>query len=122
MSQADTPKVPLGRGKAIAVLVIVFLLGLGVGCVLGRWSSHFEGELEQSGEIALPPAPLAINHEVDIRYPLPYVSLPFLKVEEPIISYEIEQQSPQGFRMRITNSYANFNSAPYTAKGIPSSR
>jgi hypothetical protein len=110
-----------GRGapthRVAALLVCVFLLGSGVGFALGRWSANRNTELVQTGEIR----PLVQNAEVEVRYPVPYATSPCLAVEEPIISYELLQQSPQGFRIRVKNFYANFNSARYTAKGVAAS-
>lgn len=110
--------VPKSGKKAAAALACVLLVGGGLGFVLGRWSATWNGELVQTGEIR----PLALDTEVEVRYPRPYASLPFLRVEDPIISYEMLHQTPEGFRIRIKNFYANFDSARYTAKGVSVSR
>lgn len=117
MSQADAPRAVRRSRKAAAALA-VFLIGSLLGFALGRWSADLNAELIQSGELR----PLALDAEVEVRYPRPYASLPYLRVEEPIISYEIVQQTPEGFRIRIKNFYANFDKAEYTAKGYPARR
>jgi hypothetical protein len=102
----------------MAMLACGFLLGSGFGFVLGHWAVGPDRDLVQTGEIR----PLAMGAELDIRYDRPYASLPCLAVEEPILSYEVVGQTPQGFRIRIKNFYANSDSARYIAKGPPAER
>jgi hypothetical protein len=115
MSQVDMPRAVPRSGKVAATLACVVLIGAGFGFVLGRWSANWNAELVETGEIR----PLALDAEIEVRYPRPYGSLPYLRVEEPIISYEMVQQTPEGFRIRIKNFYANFDKAGYTARGFP---
>lgn len=116
MSQVHRPKVIPRWGRRR--LACAALVCAGFGFVLGRSSADGNPEIVQTGEIH----PLARGAEIEVRYPRPYASLPCLRVDEPIISYEMVQQTAQGFRIRVKNFYANFDKAEYTAKGVPVSR
>jgi hypothetical protein len=121
MSQADTPTAVSNRSRKAAITlacIFIFVLGSGLAFVLGRWSASLNADFVQTGEIR----PLVANVEIDVRYPHPYASIPCLLVEEPIISFEIVQQTPRGFRIRIKDFYVNFDRAKYAAKGVPASR
>lgn len=117
MSQANAMTGPWKSRHAATLVIFAFLFGA-FGFMLGRWPVGTNETLVQTGEIS----PLTVGSEVDCRYALPYASVPCLTVEEPIISYEMIQHTPQGFRIRIKNFYANFDTASYTAKGVPANR
>ena len=117
MSLTDATSGVSRPAKSSVMLACIFLFAIGLGFVLGRSSVNLNGDLVQTGEIR----PLVLNAEIDVRYQHAYASPPCLTVEEPIISYEIIQQSAKGFRIRIKNFYANFEMAKFTAKGISAS-